>query len=51
MRSALAGIEGVTVKDVKKGSAKITVKDPVTNDTVIKAVTDAGFGATVAVVK
>jgi len=48
VRSALAGIEGVTVKEVKKGSAKILVKGSATNVAIIKAVTAAGFGATVA---
>ena len=48
MRSALAGIEGVIVKEVKKGSAKLMVKGPATNVAIIKAITAAGFGATVA---
>ena len=49
MQSALEGVEGVTKADVSMpDKAEVTAKSSVSNDALIKAVKDAGFGASVA---
>jgi copper chaperone CopZ len=48
VRSALSAIDGVTVEDVSKTAAKVTVdRSKVKNDQLTKAVADAGFKATI----
>lgn len=48
MRSALTAIDGVEVTDVSKTAAKVTVdRSKVKDDQLIKAVSDAGFTATI----
>jgi copper chaperone CopZ len=48
VRSALSAIDGVTVGAVSKTAAKVTIdRSKVKNDQLTKAVTDAGFKATI----
>ncbi|MEZ7968664.1 MAG: hypothetical protein QMC23_03215 [Rubritalea sp.] len=48
MRSALSAIDGVTVGDVSKTAAKVTIdRSKVQNDQLTKAVIGAGFKATI----
>ena len=42
---ALESLDGVTV-NIKKQSATVTLTHPIADDTLIKVVTDAGFGVT-----
>jgi len=49
VRSALEGVEGVSKADVSMpDKAVVTAESSVSNDDLIKAVKDAGFGASVA---
>lgn len=44
---ALESLDGVTAKvNLKKQSATVTLTHPIADDTLIKVVTDAGFGVT-----
>lgn len=44
---ALESLDGVTAKvNLKKQSVTVTLTHPITDDTLIKVVTDAGFGVT-----
>ena len=48
MRSALSALDGVEVKSVSKTSAEVSVdRSKVENDALTKAVTDAGYSATI----
>lgn len=48
MRSALSAIDGVEVTDVSKTAAEVSVdRSKVKNDQLTKAVSDAGFTATI----
>jgi copper chaperone CopZ len=48
VRSALSAIDGVEVKSVSKTAAEVTVDtSKVKNEALIKAVTDAGYSATI----
>lgn len=49
VRSALEGVKGVTKADVSMpDKAVVTASNDVSNDALIKAVKDAGYGASVA---
>lgn len=48
MRSALSALDGVEVKSVSRSAAEVSVdRNKVGNDQLTKAVTDAGFSATI----
>jgi copper chaperone CopZ len=49
VQSALEGVEGVSKAEVSMpDSARVTAKSSVSNEALIKAVKDAGYGASVA---
>jgi len=49
VRSALEGVKGVTKADVSMpDKAVVTAQNDVSNDALIKAIKDAGYGASIA---